>query len=155
MGFWLRVPDLEGGLPLSGQAGRTHHRLQPAFLARQHRPPRSPGQGKPLAVPQTYCPPSAAPHLLAHHAGPTPPRFPGPSLWVRDHAVPSVLLPVPPASNLSQTWGTPSEAARGWLVSGAGEKQGTSTQARTRLTCWLWAPILATSAPKKGGKINL
>ncbi|EAX00173.1 ChaC, cation transport regulator-like 2 (E. coli), isoform CRA_b, partial [Homo sapiens] len=46
VGFWLRVPDLEGGFPLSGQAGRIHHQLQQALLAGQHGPPRGPRQGE-------------------------------------------------------------------------------------------------------------
>lgn len=46
VGFWLRVPDLESGLPLSGQVGWIHHRLQQALLAGEHRPPRGPGQGE-------------------------------------------------------------------------------------------------------------
>lgn len=59
VGFWLRVADLEGGLPLSGQAGRIYHRLQQALLARQHRSPRSPRQGEPLASPLTLTVPEA------------------------------------------------------------------------------------------------
>uniref|UniRef100_A0A8I5YC70 Gamma-glutamylcyclotransferase n=1 Tax=Rattus norvegicus TaxID=10116 RepID=A0A8I5YC70_RAT len=50
VGVWLWVPHLEGGLPLPGQAGWLHHKLQPALLARQHRPPRGPRQGEPSAT---------------------------------------------------------------------------------------------------------
>lgn len=50
-----------------------HHRLQPAFLARQHRPPRSPGQGKPRERPPNLLLPTCWPIT----AGPTPQRFQG------------------------------------------------------------------------------
>ena len=68
VGFWLRVPHLEGGLPLSGQGGWIYLRLQQALLAGQHRPPRGSWQGEA---------PTSPPHLLTPaHCSPTP----GPAL---------------------------------------------------------------------------
>ena len=63
-GFWLRVSHLEGGLPLSGQAGWLYLRLQQALLAGQHRPPRSSWQGEAQPVPHIYCPRSTVPQVL-------------------------------------------------------------------------------------------
>lgn len=64
VGFWLRVSHLEGGLPLSGQAGWLYLRLQQALLAGQHRPPRSSWQGEAQPVPHIYCPRSTVPQVL-------------------------------------------------------------------------------------------
>lgn len=70
VGFWLRVPDLEGGFPLSGQAGRIHHKLQQALLAGQHGPPRGPRQGEaPVSSPHLLPPDPCSP---TPHTAPTP-----------------------------------------------------------------------------------
>lgn len=76
MGFWLWVPDLEGGLPLSGQDGRIHHGLQQALLAGKHRPSRGPRQGEaPTSTPTLTALAAPLPNSWPSFAGATPQRF--------------------------------------------------------------------------------
>lgn len=151
MGFWLRVPDLEGGFPISGQADRIHHRLQQAFLARQYRPPWSPRQGEPPAsalhlLSPERCSPPACPSLR----DPYPKAFQGQVCGLGVMLLhlcnflryptptspkPRVLLP-----NLLEN-----------LVASFLSRQETWAQALTgtKLMCWQGAPCLGNLCRKK------
>lgn len=69
VGVRLRLPHLEGGLPLRGEDGGAHPGLQPPLLAGQHRPPRSAGQGEGRRGAARRSPGGGGPGSAAPHGG--------------------------------------------------------------------------------------